>query len=547
MERVTSESPAQQGLRFGVDSLTPSRISGWAIGSDPTKPVVLKLTVNGRDVGTLRADVVRDDLRSIRPDGKIAFVASPFDDDWAPLVAKGAKVQLINAADGSVLSETVWDGTADPSVEGVVDPDGSRYRLNKGRLVIPLSERTSAWRRELLDAAAGVVRCAQQGGFTLAATYGTLLGAVREGALIGHDDDVDLMFVSERGSMLSAIEDFHRLQDHLRGAGYIVNELSNGQVHVSRDDDAFPVDIFLAWFEGDNLSLTFTVKADVPRSEILPLGAITVEGVELPAPATPGALLEAIYGPGWSIPDPAFVWQRPDDVTAYFAPVHNYQRGANVDYWREYYASRTRVSPPQLPSQFALFALSVRPTPGMIVDLGCGSARDTLFFAGQKIKTLGLDYARTAIETNRATAEQRGLATHAMFRQVDVSDLAQVKVVQDFVTRSRPNAPLCVYSRFFFHALDENAEGAALMLISQLIERPDDFAVLEFRTTADEVREKVTPAHYRRYIDVDGFLRRARAVYDLECAYRAEGTGFAVFRQDDAHVARLVLTRRSIS
>lgn len=531
------------GLHFGVDSFTPALIAGWAYYSDSNHPVIIELFVNDIPVGCMRADAFRDDLPAIRSDGRFAFAVSLFDgSEWKSAVAASARVMLRDKRTGRELAQTVWDGAAPEGQGGIVDEAGHRLALNKGRLVIPLSERSTDWKASMLEAAADVARVAQEGGFRVAAAYGTLLGAIREGGLIGHDDDIDMMFLSSSDSMLGAVEDFHRLQDHLRSRGFDVVELSNGQMHVAREAE-FAVDVFLGWFEQGRLSLTFTVRAGVDCDDVLPLGRVTLEGRDLPAPRNPEALLEAIYGPGWKVPDPAFVWQRPDSITDYFAPIHNYRRGANIDYWREYYGARSRVSPPQLPSQFALFALSVRPPPGLIVDLGCGSGRDTLFFASQKIKTLGLDYAQTAIDANRAAAEQRGVASHAMFRQVDVSDLAQVKAVQDFVARARPDAPLCVYSRFFFHALDENAEGAALMLISQLLDRPGDYAALEFRTKDDEAREKVTPEHYRRYIDVDQFLARASAIYGLQCAYRVEGTGFAIFREDDAHVVRLVLER----
>lgn len=532
-----------QNLRFGVDAFTPQKISGWARLIDSETPVDVALVVNGETVGRLRADQFRADLCKMRSDGRFAFMAMPFGNaEWRPRVAEGAIAELRDATTGEILRSVVWDGSGPKGQTGIVDSNGGRLSLSKGVFVVPMSERSESWKQSILSLAAEVAGDAARSGFQLAACYGTLLGAVREGDLIGHDDDVDMMFLSKEGSMLGAVEDFHRLQAALAGLGFTVKELSNGQAHVSRGDD-FPVDVFLGWFEQGRLSLTFTVKAQVEEAQILPLGFIGLRGVELPAPRNPEPLLEAIYGPGWKVPDPAFVWQRPREIAEYFAPIHNYRRSANVDYWRDYYGAQNSLSPPRLPSQFALFALSVRPVPGMIVDLGCGSGRDALFFAEQRIPTLGLDYAQTAIDANRLNAEERGLQPHAAFRRVDVSDLADVASAVGHVADTRPAAPLCVYSRFFFHAIDENTEGAALLLVSQLLSREGDYAAFEFRTRADEHRQKVTPAHYRRYVDVDAFLRKAQSVYGLNCVYRVEGTGFAVFRDDDAEVVRLVLVK----
>jgi len=232
---------------------------------------------------------------------------------------------------------------------------------------------------------------------------------------------------------------------------------------------------------------------------------------------------------------------------AYFAPLHNYQRGANNAYWNSYYSGQAGIAPPERPSQFALFALSARDTPAFIVDLGCGSGRDSLYLAASGIRTLGVDYSQAAVDANIAKAAALGLGGQVSFRRTDVSDLDQVRLLLDEVRERRGDGALCVYSRFFFHAIDESTQGAALLLIRELLTRDGDYCVLEFRTDKDRDREKVTPSHYRRYINPDKFIDEARDIYGLHCEYRVEGTGYAVFRSDDAHVVRLVLMVGAIS
>ncbi|MBO9718171.1 MAG: LicD family protein [Pseudoxanthomonas sp.] len=531
-------------FRLGIDAFRPDKIAGWIFKSGDMRPVRLVIQVNGEKVGTFRADAYRSDLINMREDGRFSFSLTPFTDSWEASLAIGAEVDLMLEDGGALVARTTWNGTRQPGVAGLIDASGHTLRLNKGKFVVPLSERTAEWRQGLLSAAQRLVGVSRQGDFSICASYGTLLGAVRDGAMIPHDDDVDLMLISESDSMLGAVTEFHRYQDYLRSQGFLVEELSNGQIHVTLEESAYPVDVFLAWMdEVEGLSLTFTVRGGVPFDAVAPLGEVEIEGVRLPAPSRPEVLLEAIYGPGWNVPDPDFRWQRPESVVAYFAPLHNYQRGANNDYWNGYYSGQGGLAPPDRPSQFALFALSVRDAPAYIVDLGCGSGRDSLYMGANGIQTLGVDYSQAVIYANSTKAAALGLDKRVSFQRTDVSDLDQVRALLEQVRKQRGDGALCVYSRFFFHAIDESTQGAALLLVRELLTREGDYCALEFRTDKDRDREKVTPSHYRRYVNPDHFIHEARDTYGLVCDYRVEGTGYAVFKSDDAHVVRLVLRR----
>lgn len=63
-------------------------------------------------------------------------------------------------------------------------------------------------------------------------------------------------------------------------------------------------------------------------------------------------------------------------------------------YWNKYYNS---CEVPELPSQFAVFVLGeINPT--AIIDIGCGSGRDALYFAGRGIPTIGIDGSASAVD-----------------------------------------------------------------------------------------------------------------------------------------------------
>ena len=66
-------------------------------------------------------------------------------------------------------------------------------------------------------------------------------------------------------------------------------------------------------------------------------------------------------------------------------------------YWNQYYFA-PRDFKIQAPSQFAAFVASEYTSHRLMVDVGCGNGRDTLFFAQLGYETLGIDGSSTAID-----------------------------------------------------------------------------------------------------------------------------------------------------
>ncbi|WP_272816006.1 MULTISPECIES: hypothetical protein [unclassified Shinella] len=69
-----------------------------------------------------------------------------------------------------------------------------------------------------------------------------------------------------------------------------------------------------------------------------------------------------------------------------------------------------------------------------------------------------------------------------------------------------------------------------------------DLLAIEFRTDRDAQQTKVTDSHYRRFIPPLDFLSRA-AKFGFSPAYFTEGFGYAKYRNDDAHIARVLMRR----
>lgn len=211
----------------------------------------------------------------------------------------------------------------------------------------------------------------------------------------------------------------------------------------------------------------------------------------------------------------------------------------NGDYWGSYYGKQEA---PVLPSQFALFVANEVATGelspvGTVFDIGCGNGRDALFFLQLGYQVRGLDGSDAAIAVCQQRLEQTGpeQAKRGRF----IAGPADAAESWAELARDSGDGSLLIYARFFFHAIDEAAELAVIAQAAALIGRRGGAFCAEFRTPADRDAAKVTPEHYRRFIDLAGFADRVSAS-GLTPLWQAEGRGMAKYRQDDAHVARLI-------
>ena len=257
-------------------------------------------------------DVFMDDHRvwSYATDERRTVRTMPWPKRLRRLLEGTADVRV--AAGDDVLYEgTVVFGSGEgrPSF---VDPHGIPIFVDKWGLI----QRPFSGRREagvvdaLVDATRQVLtvmreECGIEGWIS----FGTLLGAARDGGVIGHDSDIDLCFLSERQTPAEMTAELWAIGRALRAAGISVAHRSASFLTVrikAPDGGHVGLDIYTCFYVGDLLHETATVRAKVPRSAILPLVEMPFEGHLLPAPADPGTMLEVSYGADWRVPDPSF-------------------------------------------------------------------------------------------------------------------------------------------------------------------------------------------------------------------------------------------------
>jgi hypothetical protein len=425
----------------------------------------------------------------------------------------------------------------------VVDKQGHPLVIDKwGALVRPLSAERGATLDELMDHVERLIEDLRRAaGLPAFICYGTLLGAVRNGRLIGHDNDIDLAYLSTAEHPLDVAREGFRVERALRDAGWVVRRGSGVRLNVRlrlQDGSVRFVDVFTAhWTEG-RLYIPSDTGFELPRDTVTPLGTVELMDRRLPAPGRSEQLLEATYGPGWRAPDPSFRYETPQWLTRRFT---GWFGGVSIGrkQWDKFAAKDAARIPPG-PTPFARWVAEHHPSDRPLVDLGTGTGRDAIWFArsgGRDV--LALDYAPGLLRRGRRRMRGTEAAGTVEFRELNLYDMRQVLTLGAQLARS--DSPPDLYARFTFHDLVPAGRGALLRLASMSLRR-GGYLFLEFRTREDRSRARVFPEHPLRH-----FLDPAQVVQRIErhggrVVDRVVGTGLAPLDHEDPHVCRLVAT-----
>jgi SAM-dependent methyltransferase len=319
----------------------------------------------------------------------------------------------------------------------VVNDRGLPLGIDKsGRLAQTFDTRSAEHVAPLLDSIEEVLAALRKAGIDAFPAYGTLLGAVREGKLIGHDSDADLGYVSEHTLPVDVVRESFRLQRALVDMGYRITRYSGGAFKVDvveADGSVRGLDVFGGFMSPaehnpdgqDYLYLMGEIRTPFRREWIYPLGTTTLEGRELPAPANTDEFLKATYGPSWRVPDPAFVFPTPEST---HRRLNGWFRGTRVnrEKWDRAYSNGRLTEPDLEPSSFARWARAEHgdAPPEQVVDVGCGRGVDALWFAREGSTVVGLDYVLKGSAAVAEIASDEQLPVE--FRHANLCELRSV-------------------------------------------------------------------------------------------------------------------------
>lgn len=346
---------------------------------------------------------------------------------------------LVGRLHGFSTVSVVQHGVTEPlHVEDVVfDESGERLSIvNKvgqplgldksGKLVPTFDTRTEDQSRALLDSVVVVLDELHAAGIEAFPAYGTLLGAVRGGRLIGHDSDADLGYVSRHEHPVDVIRESFDLQRRLVGLGYATSRYSGASFQIKVvEPDGFVrgLDVFGGYLAGGQLHLMGEVRVPFERSWIFPLGECTLESRTLSAPAQPERLLEAMYGPGWRIPDPAYKFETPERTVQAFNNYFRITRARRARWATDHREHRLKVSASP-PSPLAEYVVAREGVPERLIDLGAGQGVDSLWFARRGSRVTAYDYLTAPGTRALKTAARRGFALES--RNLNFQELRSV-------------------------------------------------------------------------------------------------------------------------
>ena len=416
---------------------------------------------------------------------------------------------------------------------------GDGFVFNRYGRVKPSIQEDAQWQAEIFELYAKLRHDIEDAmGLKLFVFYGTLLGAVRERDFIGHDNDFDTVYISEHSEPAKVRSEFKELCAFLLSRGY---ELKVKATHtwVKVPGTPHKLDIFYAWFNADNQfdasygyhGSPLPQSADFSRFRAARLGEL-----EVPVPANAEAILEQLYGRGWRTPDPGFAHYS----TSRKIDRRYHLRTAEVTelHWNQFY----RDHEPDRASRFAEFVADRFMAAGTLVEFGCGVGRDGIYFANRGWTAICCDRSPEAIARAEEVLGASG-GLPARFGVVDAADGAAVYgFLESHADRLTDAEPLVVYTRFFFHAIDETAQNALIDAVTSALSR-DFYLCAEFRTVLDRDLAKAHGAHYRRYIDHEQLAAELRDRWAFTIEHLEAGHGLSPYDGEDPHLARLVAFR----
>lgn len=434
---------------------------------------------------------------------------------WPPVLRPyldGVADVRLATADGTreLLDTRVRFGDSGRAVE-VLDASGHPLIIDKvGHLSRAFADTADTVRREILRGTRRAIEdLREHAGVAAYLNYGALLGAVRDGAMISHDSDTDVCYLSRHAHPVDLVAESYRVERAMRARGWNLLRMSGGDVKLLlplSDGRTCHIDVFVAFHVGETFYQLGNRSGTLPREAIVPFSTVTLDGLDFPAPADPEAMLAFLYGPRWRVPDPSF---RYDDPPAGVRRLDGWLRGfrSSMGRWTEFYQSPAGSSLPREPSDFAAWVEATLPAGEPVAELGCGTGRDAAALARAGRSVVALDYNRVARRRTNRRAQREGLDLRT--RMLLLGDLRSVLLSAAEIHHERRH----VVARHLLGALDDQ-ERRYLWLLARTALRDGGSLLLEFAATPAHDGTSVPdpqPAGLVRRLDPDRVVEEVTA------------------------------------
>jgi hypothetical protein len=520
-----------------VEEFSPTRVSGWVVTPVAAEPIRVGLRVNGFEVAATWATDGQRDGRTERRTFDFALK-----DIWTYTRVDDQLQILAGSIALPISGHGMW---LSPPANGARDVSALRTLLGRGHVFggtgrLQLSKRLdTAWQASVLalyDQVRAVLD--ELYGYDVFLMYGTLLGAVREGGVIGHDVDFDCAYLSSRPGGEAAAAELREIAFQLIDRGFVVEGMRSA-IHIhDPKEPQIRIDLFHLYFDDTGLlQFPFGVAGttEIAAADWQGTREIAFCGSTALIPVNAEQVVEHVYGAGWRSPKPGFNWPR-DRTKRGSAGVLPASFGQEV-YWSTFY-TRNELSGG---SPFFESLIARSDLPQTVLDIGCGDGRDALAFAAAGRTVLGLDRSPVAVHHADDRAARMALDGRARFAICDVMDRDAFRAHVVSLREGR-QGPLLHYLRFFLHSIPEDVQESLLGSIHES-SQPGDMLAAEFRTEQDEALQKVFPKHYRRYQNGPAFGMALSERFGFDVLEEVEGQGLSPFQDEDPHLYRVIARR----
>lgn len=320
----------------------------------------------------------------------------------------------------TVTGETIAEGDVEFSpLDGrvqVTNEQGVWLAINKwGRLAPDLQALGARVARQILVQGHTLIGVLRDMGLRPFIVGGTLLGGVRDGNLLPHDDDADIAYLSEHTTPVDVALEGYRVGRRLEELGYSLmrHSATHMQLHF-RDDSTganYYIDVFAAFFTDDGcINQPFHVRGPMRNEQMLPFGSITMDGFEFPVPADLDHWLTLNYDEHWRIPNPGFALETPEDTQRRFL---NWFGSFNFNrhFWNGWYSRAHRPHPWNAGGRWLRSRMDVLASP-QLVDLGAGDGKLSSTFANEHREVIATDFARIPLKLARQRANDHRMRAH---------------------------------------------------------------------------------------------------------------------------------------
>lgn len=141
-------------------------------------------------------------------------------------------------------------------------------------------------------------------GLPLLLSHGTLLGVMRNGDLLPHDDDFDCAYVSSLTDLDDVSQERFAIAAKLQETGMNLKFGFTGHIKIKRGK--LEIDCMPAWFQDRRYNVSIYSSLEMTPDEVLPPARVRVQDRVVQLPARAERFLALNYGANWRQPDPSY-------------------------------------------------------------------------------------------------------------------------------------------------------------------------------------------------------------------------------------------------